>query len=668
MARSFIHNEDAHSLKFLLPAFGFADGRDFGGWLRQQPDFPHGNALMARMFERRAETLALTPAEQRTLHELLTYAMTPDEGLGCLPRAWRGMYLEALQDYAHYSGEASAVVQLDFRNMANTNDALGRAQVNRLMRAMTEIFARTLEGGNENIRDIHALTDENLPALSRAGVTVLRPGGDEVEFYVTKLSPSALRERMELAHRVVEVFLTDLGTVEDKGNVLARLAYKKDPEDRYKAGFGVGMGSVMLEGEMQPVKQIQDALDRGIATHKVCAGRDRSQQLDDELGGHEGWSPLSAKEVRSMLPAQKVEEVLTRAETILHLGQAKSQTPWPERLPLPEAKEGEGLDLYEARKAALTSFKRNMNEAQQSLTDRLGYLVNTRDPLTGFKAARSLPRSMDYLREHSRHPLVLAEVELSNLVTLNKVLGIDDANALLCAMNNREILPRLQEAFGEAFSPARDIYYAGGSRMRLLLRNIPVEEVNAKLQEISQRIEEEVNHRTLGEVLETLGLPGLKEKVGNLLEKPCTALKHPKKEARSVTHGFEPREGLELLFGAMRVEPKLGSATNISLLEALKETYEEHPMLVHRQMHDHEVFFKQSDCVWAVGNGKQNTGVIHAIPESFEKIIVREHHRLPRPLYLTVMQEMYQTPTTTVDGKSHTVSIDSQQGLGRKRE
>lgn len=646
MAYAFIHNEDAHSLFYMLPAFGACGRGDFGEWLKRLPDFPHGEALLNRMLDRRVDDLALEKTDKQTLRELLSYGMEPDEGLGCLPRAWRGMYLEALQEYAHVSREPAAVVQLDFRNMANTNDALGRKQVNRLMRVVTGIFERTLSGVDAT-------------GLSHAGVTTLRPGGDEVEFYVTKLSPGEVRERMELAHRAVEAFLAEVGTVEGKGNVLSRLAYKKNPQDRHKTGFGIGIGCVMLGEEVQSVKQIQDALDEGIHRHKEQTGAERARHMEG--------TPLTAGQVRSFLSAATVEHALARAEKKMHYEQGKPERRWPETLPLPEMAEGRELDLYEAQKAALNTLKRTMTEPQALLVDRLGHLVNTRDPMTEFKAARSLPRSMDYLREHSRHGLVLAEVELSNLVTLNKELKTDGANAFLSAMNNRVILPELQKELGDAFFPARDIYYAGGSRMRLLLRDIPIDEVNAKLQRVSQRIEEDINQRPLGEVLDALGLKGLREMVGNKANEPCTALLHPKKEARSIMQGSEPRQGVELLFGAMNVERGMNSSAVISLLEALKEAYEERPMLVRQQINEQQEFVKTPQCAWAVGNGKDNTGVILAVPAFIDEVVIQKNNRLPGPLYVTLAQEMRPTPSTTVGGRSESAPLAAQ-GQGWKKE
>lgn len=652
------HLFDAHSFNYLLQTFGFveadgrADARALCKWLEGKGGFVHGTGLPEAMFDKHADACGLVEEQRATLKELLHFAAAPDIGLGCVARPWRAAYLEALQAWHDYSQQPAAIVQCDFRNMANANDTLGRRQVDRLMKLMTKQAERIFSGGGDK---------------SAAGVTVVRPGGDEVEFLITGLDSNELSARMREVDKATQGLLRDLGTVtiskQDTSlpdylrqaggevDVLSLLSYKKSKDDKHRTGFGMGMGAVMLQGQHLTMEQLQNALDADIKRHKEQEGAECADKHAQQFGGAMQWQPLSPQQVRALLPLTQVGQVI--AEAAQRLGVSAQLTPrpaWPPHLPLAASIDAPQRDLYTAQKEALADFAATLaTPAQQDFTHALGKLVNMRDPQTGFKAARMLPGSLEYLRTHSPSRLVLAELELSNLVTLNNLLGTEGANQFKEAVTQRVVLPALQESLPEAFMPARDVYHAGGSRMRLLLRDIEMPKVEQALRQVVRRVEQEINQRPLGEALDFLGLPALKESLdAHTLRKPCTRIAHPKKEQRSVAQGrLVPRGGFELMYGAMQVESAISAARTINLLEALKESYEAHPVLLREQLHEKgALFWHTSDTAWLVGNVQDSTGLMQGIPELFHQVIVERGERHGRSHYPALLLEGHNIPTT----------------------
>lgn len=673
------HPFDAHSFDHLLHSFGFvaadgrADARAFCQWLEGKGGFVHGTGLPEAMCDKHADACGLEGEQRATVKELLHFAAVPDIGLGCVARPWRAAYLEALQAWHDYSQQPAAIVQCDFRNMANTNDALGRRQVDRLMKLMTKQAERIFSGGGDT---------------SAAGVTVVRPGGDEVEFLITGLDSKELAARMREVDKATHELLRSLGTVPlskqdaslpdylrqvgDEVDVLSLLAYKKHKDDKHRTGFGMGMGAVMLQGKPLTMEQLQNALDADIKRHKEHEGAERAGVYAQQFGGAMQWQPLSPQQVRTLLPLQQVGQVIAEAEQ--RLGVSTSQAPrpeWPSHLPLTARLDAPERDLYTAQKEALADFAATLaTPAQRDFTHALGRLVNMRDPQTGFKAARMLPGSLEYLRTHSPSRLVLAELELSNLVTLNNLLGTEGANQFKEAVTQRILLPALQDSLGEAFMPARDVYHAGGSRMRLLLRDVEMPTVAQAMQQVAQRVEQEMNQKPLGEALDWLRIPALKESLdAKTLSQPCMKIAHPKKERRSVEKGgFEPRGGFEVMYGAIKVEPTISAARTINLLEALKESYEAHPVLLSEQLREKgALFLHTGDTAWLVGNAQGSTGLVSGIPEQFHQVIVDRGQRLGRGHYPALLLEGQNIPTTRAEAGGR-VAEPMRTPKGKERE
>ncbi len=676
------HPFDAHRFDHLLQTFGFAgadghaDAGAFCQWLEGKGGFVHGTGLLAAMFDRHADASGLAGEQRDTLKALLHFAAAPDIGLGCVARPWRAAYLDALQAWHAYSHQPAAIVQCDFRNMANANDTLGRRQVNRLMKLMTTQAERIFSGGGDT------------PA---AGVTVVRPGGDEVEFLITGLDGKALAERMQEVNEATHHLLQRLGTVSVSRqdtfvpeylrrtggavDVLSLLSYKKQKSDKFRTGFGMGMGAVLLPERYLTLEQLQDVLDTDIKRHKEQEGAARARSYAQRFGGDMQWDPLSPQQVRELLPQAQVEQMLSEAELFLGMGAPSAQRAvWPAQLALAASIESPQRDLYTAQKDALADFATTLaTPTQREFTQALGLLVNVRDPQTGFKAARMLSGSLEYLRTHSRFSLILSELELSNLVTLNNLLGTEGANQFKEAVTQRILLPVLQESLGEAFMPARDVYHAGGSRIRLLLRDSDMPAVQCALQRVAQRVEQEINQKPLGEALEWLGIAELKGKLNDeALSMPCAKIAHPKKEQRSVAQGgFIPRGGFEVMYGAMQVEPVISAARTINLLEALKESYEANPVLLRDQLGEKgAVFLHTSDTSWLVGNAQDSTGMVQGIPERFHALIIERGERLGRGCYPAVLLEgrhIKSLPATRVSGGGRETSpLHAAEGKERK--
>lgn len=680
---------DAHALDSLLKTFGFTtegkvDREKFCAWLDSEGGFLHGKALLDKMFDKHADEIGLNGQNRETLRQLFDFASAPDEGLGCISRPWRDAYVEALQTYHTHQPKANdAVVQLDFRNMASTNEALGRQQVSRIMRVMTKIFETALCGNQQEIDKITALTrqdvsytdpgrrhtdreirhkpwqqrgqedDPRKPEERRqedSQATVIRPGGDEVEFEVSGLRDGMLRGRISRALAATDSFLAHIGTV-GRGvharDELARLEYKKNPGDRERTGFGVGAGLVMLEDTPKTMPEIQEGLDKEIKDSKEEQGKVRRGAISKRFNMAR-WEILPVSKVRENISAEQVERALTRAESILGLPKimprAAEVSPWPKELILPEKKEGETLDLYDAQKAAEEKFCATLPEPQKEFTRNLGMLVNERDPITGYKASHMLPRNLDYLEDHSKQKLVLAELEISNLITLNDMFGIAGANRVMTSVMNQLMMPVLNKELNKdtpedqpkPFNVARDVYYAGGSRIRLLLRDIPAEKVRNALTTLASEMQEHINNNNIQGFLDEYHLGDLKlnEKYDRYRSQNISSIPHPKKKQADVESGdYFPRDGVELFYAALDVDKDISSRKTINLLEALKESTEEQPEVIRQMAQDKQYFLRKDTNTWLAGNGITATGLVNGVPEKLYKIVIEQGHRLGRGQY-----------------------------------
>lgn len=632
-------------------------------WLKEkirkgETSFPHNGLLLNLLLEHvfsdpsyQWDALAAKKEQvQQAITDVFTLAFRKDPGTGAYGKEAGKFFADFIPEFkAANPTTPVAFVEIDFSNMGNANEAIGRERVDRAISIMKRIYEECLGKSpqflkNRYKRDYSVETDgiDN----HHGGVTCIRTGGDEMRFLVTGLDSSQIRNRLHYAQQAIAHFTGLLGT--------DTLEHAKYQRDRSKAGFGAGAGFIMLEGNENP-EALQSAIDRKIADSKLIRGFQRVEEIrkiQDTLDRKNVIAPHSAfadsrrstlaaiydasKEkgllppatLRAILPKDHVAGVLQSFEAQYDPSKIYSKSeaavfedwfpPKPPAWPLPVSAAATYEDPYRQRlrDAEAYAAQHELNSMQRSFLLNAVQLYNSYDPVTGYK---SQPHILDGIRAAAGgrdHPNLLVEAEMTNLAGLNARFNHEAADRII--RKAASVFKKAIQSELEGHVKDSDFYAGGGGKFRLVTHGIPAARMHQALHMAAQEIDREITQKTVAEICNELHIPqhsfqASEEANAFGWNDSLSALPHPKGKTSGIMMAYTG------------VEMKQQSAGDLApyylqLVELLGEAYSKKPSVGASDIISGARVANIQPVEWFTGNtGQPEFQPFHFLPAGFHK-------------------------------------------------
>ena len=411
--------------------------------------------ILGLLLDKKAEEVGLNIEQAEAAVEILEASLTFDEGTGAYDRKHRPL-IEAAGDVIASNTDTDVYkVQIDLSNMGGANDAIGRKNVDDLVRIITDMYEAELGYSSE--------------------VIVSRDGGDEIGFVVVLGEEEDIESTINKAQDKVERLVAEAGL-----DSLIHLKYPDIPERR---GFSAGAGYAPL-GIGLDEEEIQKNIDIGIELEKLERGKERlihsqeeyernnnSRLLPSDFHYHE---PDNPEEI------ERRKENLKEAEIVIgdyggvedFYNDLRDVSEWPEDIFPTSRREGYDLENPETLRLEAVINKAEDLELeleQVLLFSNLTELYDERDSLTGLKGARDFINDVTRFNESDVNS-VLSVIEVENLSGLNEEKG-HYASDVVISEASKIVESSISEEYGE--NQSNNMYHIGAGRIAVLL---PLEE------------------------------------------------------------------------------------------------------------------------------------------------------------------------------------------------
>jgi len=408
--------------------------------------------ILGLILDKKMEEVDLNDEQAEAAMEILEASFTFDTGTGAYDRKHRPL-IEAAGDVIASNTESDVYkVQIDLSNMGGANEAVGRKNVDDMVKIITDMYDAELSESSE--------------------VIVSRDGGDEIGFVVVASEEIDIEASIKAAQDRVERFVAEAGM-----DSLIHLKYPDVPERR---GFSAGAGYAPLGAGLDE-EEIQKNIDIGIELEKISRGKERlllsqaeferdnnSRLLPSDFHFHE---PDNENEIeRRKENFKEVEFVIGDFNNGINFldEEFDATMEWPEEIFPTSKREGHLTENPETLRLEAVINKAEdlgLELEQVLLFSNLTELYDERDSLTGLKGSRDFIDDVSRFNDSDKDA-ILAVVEVENLSGLNEEKGHYASDVVISDAANL-VKEKISEEYGE--NQANNMYHIGAGRVAVIL-------------------------------------------------------------------------------------------------------------------------------------------------------------------------------------------------------
>ena len=463
-------------------------------------DNPPSADILTQVIRKSATSINLPEHFTDAMAKAAAYPFAPERPFNILPRETSNFFFDLFTHYKQQLPDKEVgIVEIDISNMGGANDAIGRDNVTNAVAIMNQLYILALENPAALIgkdlgfmRGLELPQDEELNTGNENGnVIAVRKGGDELRYYISGIDGNTINNRLRLADAAVQAFATTLGTDQLEHTKYTHEEVTPDtPISRaqlYK-GFGAGSGIVILSNNNATslAGEVQKSLDDQITAKKLMQGFIKHV--------HQSYLDIkTAKAIAEETDKNKLKERLSDYRTQLDIEEDIKAPMLPRALVHVSPKPFE--DIYEQNlQAAQEAFEGAGEGFGQLFVGVVHNFINLRDPITGLRSSNASIEALNrlkrsYITAGGDKPFIL-EVELTNLQGLNKSLDHDKADHFIREFANIVRDSVTDELEQSAHDSEAMCYAAGGGKVRILMHDRPMTDMQPVLTCIAKRVEQ----------------------------------------------------------------------------------------------------------------------------------------------------------------------------------
>lgn len=408
--------------------------------------------ILYSILDKKAQDADLNEDQIDAAKKVLDASLTFDHSTGTYDRKHRPM-IEAAGDIIAANTDTEVYkVQIDISNMGGANEAVGRKNVDDVIRIFTELYENALR--------------------ETSSVVSSRDGGDEIGFVTVGGNREDIEKAINNAQNKIEDFVKEAG--------LETLVHLKYPDVDARRGFSAGAGYAPL-GIGLDKENIQMAIDTGVEYEKIVGGQKRHKESIAEFEQsnnsrflpsdfHENETNDVNEKERRKGNLQKVEKTIEKYkdDLLISFHEVRKTQSWSEDLfPIPANKEilTENPETLRIESIINKAEELDLSIEQVSLFVELTKLYDERDPLTGLKMSRDFINDIDRFN-NSEKESILTIIEIENLSGLNEEKG-HYASDCAIAKTSDLLKEKITDEYGE--NQTNNMYHTGAGRIAIIL-------------------------------------------------------------------------------------------------------------------------------------------------------------------------------------------------------